>query len=479
MKIRRERKHQYGNSNIRRVCLKSAVPDKTINKRICLASLKKNESVRSLNKTTKSKLSEKMLHKMTQKNMKSIIGSLKKSTLGKREKKIREKNQEWQKEFADSTISNQHHYSLYFRSKYAQKEPKKEPNPTTLKRTQKKQEYIDVDKINKFRECVREKYKCKASANRIFKEWDGERKGKVGKKDIGRISRHLGYHLNEKECELLLAFEDHEDKGHLLPFELLKFVFGENGRKVEGENGNCNEMGEIQANAEEVRRTGEAVYNRMRRDVLEETKKLREEEKEKEVEGVVRKNRNFILREINRTNREEEKALSYNRLIRENYLKIIENFEENAGDVGNIQKRGIVKSERIVPKKGKKTIRVERLAEILEKAEGSLGRKAQMKEFSRKFACEGNANLIDMQRLLSFLESPRERNTKKRSKSFNAQIISKNPTNKRLGKGGTKTRRHAHFGLEFLLQIAPKGILTRHEIASEEESILRRISGEI
>lgn len=85
-----------------------------------------------------------------------------------------------------------------------------------------------MNKLGQFRDRIKHKYEWRTNFNRIFKEWDTKRNGQITVDDVQKIGKKMGFQLNRKEAELLVAFEDGQRKGTMLPFEFLKFVFGDN-----------------------------------------------------------------------------------------------------------------------------------------------------------------------------------------------------------------------------------------------------------
>ena len=87
---------------------------------------------------------------------------------------------------------------------------------------------VNMNKLGQFRDRIKNKYEWRTNFNRIFKEWDTKRNGQITVDDVQKIGKKMGFELNRKEAELLVAFEDGQRKGTMLPFEFLKFVFGDN-----------------------------------------------------------------------------------------------------------------------------------------------------------------------------------------------------------------------------------------------------------
>lgn len=394
---------------MRRVFLQSAAPNKSFNRRICLAHLKKNDSMGALTKKPKNSSSVQKIQYLTQKNMKSIIGSLKRSKLGRKARLVQERKVEWWRDQAQSDMDNRHQNAIYLRARLKPMASAKQVHqPPTHPTPPKPIQNVDIAKLDRFRACLREKYRCRVDANQIFKEWDRDRRGKVGVEDIARISKAMGYDLSRRECGLLLAFEDHKDKGHMLPFELLRFVFGDPRQRQKREQ--------------------RQSFERTRQSILAETGRLRREEQKRMIEGLVRKNGDFIIRELQKTFREDEKKRGYRGHVRQKYLELVQDFEEKENKRQNEPKpRTRIMSERKSPLRKSKVknkpvwshdrtvkaeetgqhVNIQRLLEVLGKLDGFMGRKRQLRQFADNFVDEDKEGLVDTKRLFTFLRRPK------------------------------------------------------------------------
>ena len=286
--------------------------------------------------------------------------------------------------------------------------------------------------MRRFREVLKEKYECRASFNKIFKEWDGQSQRKVVAKDIKRISKNLGFDLSSKECSLLLAYEDHKNKGYLLPFELLKFVFGNKEKARLGPNKG--------GSSEDTQ--GKSMYERIRDNVIRETDLDRKKEERLQIEDIVRKNKDLIIREIKKIKRSEEKKTSYNQIVQEKYLKILRNVNENSLSSSNLsglppkdlsQTQRLSSPERFIEyppprvksqeKKKENGVGLDRLLGILGNIQGSLGRESQIQEFIGKFAKPEDPSIVNVTQLVGFLNEDKAKGlTPKRSRSVKQRI---------------------------------------------------------
>jgi hypothetical protein len=231
-----------------------------------------------------------------------------------------------------------------------------------------------------------------------------------------------------------MAYEDHRNKGFMLPFELLKFVFGEKERKIG--------LKECEGLEKEKEGGGKKMYDKIRQNVIEETDKIRRQEHNEQIGDIIRKNKKFILREINKIKRKNDKKTTYNNFIKKNYLKQINNNDETNQNEKNkenqLKSNTGSKTQRLTTsekhekikenmsqekKKNNSEINVNVFMKIIENINGSVGRKPQLKKFSQKFVDLVDPSKINLPELMLFLNTDRHnKSLKKRSRSFAHKI---------------------------------------------------------
>ena len=432
----------------------------------------------------------KLMQKMTNKNMKTILTGLKKNTMTKKARKIKEKLLDWNHDFANMDTVTRHHNSIYLKSGNFKKE-RNQSKKKVVEIKSRQSEGIDFEKVNKFRVCLKEKYRCKNNFNKIYKEWDGKKQKKIVIGDIKRISSNMGYSLNKKECALLMAFEDHNDKGYLLPFELMKFVFGE--RK-------------LKENVSQTKPLKNSSFKNVKQDIMKQTDTLRKNEQTKIIEGLVKNNRNYILREVNKICRKNEKKVSYNDIIQEKYLDIVKNFEEqeNLNDGATIMhshprngllterkspsKRSLSKQEKTNYSQQRKLheinkIEMKNFREILSKMDGFIGRKSQLRHFSEQFTKIDNPKFVDLEQLFAFLNSSK-RKLNRRSNSFNIRQKDIGGWSKSINyleweKENLKHKNMPVHSWNYCFKLMQKVRIIRQETILEDTTISLRISQRI
>ena len=244
MRIRRERKHQYGNSNIRRMILQCAVPNQPMHKHLCLTQIKKldssnilwNSSHLDVNQTKENTL----IQTFTKKNMNSII-----KRAVKREKlKTSEINKlTWEEDFKRDFIFNKKFNEIWHRNMINNSINRRSKKSRKAKNSRKSKNFvikkqhkckpkkkktgkdIDFQKIKKFRKDLLKKYEWRTDFHKIFMEWDISKTGHVKVSDFVKMAKEVGYTLTHNESALIVALEDESDKGYLIPSELLRLIY--------------------------------------------------------------------------------------------------------------------------------------------------------------------------------------------------------------------------------------------------------------
>ena len=232
MKLRKERRHQYGNSNSTFKTDKIGKPPKSMNKFGYLASLRQTQFYKSTVKQEK---------EFGRKTNIPII-----SIDNKNQNRLREINKKYgqscnPKPKARAPIDNCSSTRMEMR-----KDNMIETQPVFWDRIIHKNDdenKFDVKKILEFKKSLFQRYSKRKNQAKLFTAWDKGRKGYIDEKDVVKMSSLFGCPMNITEARLLVSSADQNMDGKLNPNEFINLIYNrkliccvENGPSTEGMN---------------------------------------------------------------------------------------------------------------------------------------------------------------------------------------------------------------------------------------------------
>ena len=89
-------------------------------------------------------------------------------------------------------------------------------------------EVVDLEKIKELRRTIRRRYANRTNFQKIYKQWDVERKGVVTVNNVFEMLKKFGFNVNFNEAKLLLASADKDKSNDLNMEEFMDLIFSQN-----------------------------------------------------------------------------------------------------------------------------------------------------------------------------------------------------------------------------------------------------------
>ena len=90
------------------------------------------------------------------------------------------------------------------------------------------EEVVDIEKIKELRSTIRRRYANRKNFQKIYKQWDVERKGVVTVNNIFEMLKKFGFNVNLNEAKVLLASADKDKSNDLNMEEFMDLIFSQN-----------------------------------------------------------------------------------------------------------------------------------------------------------------------------------------------------------------------------------------------------------
>lgn len=236
MKLRVERRHQYGNSNAEQRSKTLAVPPNATNKFETIKFIRATQFItkqqfKPVPPDTKDSLNALML--VQNKNQAHLKGIPTKT------------NHNVEGNTIDKTLKP---LKATRPSRLARLDGDIETRPVYWNQGQNKtlSDDFDISKVINFKKALYYRYCKRKNHGKVFFAWDKDQKGYIDEKDVMMFGDKCGLPLNEKEAKLIVACADIDKNGKLNPKEFMNLIFNQKiVSKVEN-NTNTNEMTEDQ-----------------------------------------------------------------------------------------------------------------------------------------------------------------------------------------------------------------------------------------
>ena len=215
MKLRIERRHQYGNSNSEFRSKTTGVPPNTINKFSTINAIKQaHHNKKSVQGTDIDfKDSQNALFITQNKNQAKLRGI-----------PLQTNNKVNGNTFDKSLKANK---TKLFSRNLQHQNSQIEAGPLYWdgKNSKTTETEFNLNKIINFKKTLYYRYNKRKNHGKAFFAWDKTRKGYIDENDIVAISEKFGMPMNEKEAKLLIACADIDKNGRLNPREFMNLLF--------------------------------------------------------------------------------------------------------------------------------------------------------------------------------------------------------------------------------------------------------------